>query len=68
MITKPEDAVPRMCAWDRKEPSGVIVAQGFTTSECAEIARAFDMACINGGKFGIEADAWRAKFKEWETK
>ena len=72
MITKPADAVPRMCAWDRKEPSGVIVAQGFTASECAEIARAYASALhaseFNSADAAIDAAKWESKFKEWETK
>lgn len=73
MITKPEHAIPNCSGAAHnmlldETCKGIEFPPWFTGSECAEIARAFDMACINGGKFGIEADAWRAKFKEWETK
>lgn len=77
MITKPEDAKPRMCAWDRSEPSGVIAAIGFTAKECAEIARAYAEICgayINATNKEKEQAAddemsrWEAKFAEWEGK
>ena len=76
MITKPEEAIPKLMAYDRKDPHGVNVVQGFTAAECSQIAHAYAKTKLEAKKYrkvDISAnqepypdEAWEAKFKEWE--
>lgn len=60
MITKPEDARPRVMIDYPKYPH-------FTAAECAEIAKAYaDCIAAEMMTFGWQGEAWRAKFKEWD--
>lgn len=74
MIMKPEDAVPRHMVYsettDAAQLGGVTLrgGDGFTVKECAEIARAYgECVAAEMMTLGSHGDAWRAKFKGWET-
>lgn len=78
MITKPEDANPHIVN-EMHESEAELTAPFFTSSECAEIARAYAATVINPqyihknpqtNRELIETDKlqWEYKFKEWETK
>lgn len=70
------DALPRMMAFDRHEPHGVVVCKGFTAAETAQLMRLMRIAqenlcCAEMGsdtekKAAREILDLEAKMAEWE--